>query len=209
LTSDFRFVCVIAERFHCSNAIGMQLAPSERRDEPGYVFQDSSTCSGAIPTRFEQWNRSAMTHTNRNRWVNDLYNGTDATMPFGPAPDPRNPPYYGFLARHNVDPANPTRQGECANCHQPEYVGRTRPTRASTHSPARIGAASRATSATKVVDVDVSPEGITRPNLVVGQLGLPAKTTMLRSTTEPWLAFGPLDDVTFPGVPPCARRTPR
>ena len=44
----------------------------------------------------------------------------------------------------------------------------------------------------KIVDVDVSPEGIKRPNLVVGTLGLPAKTTMLRSPSEPQMAFGPL-----------------
>src|SRR5262249_43357437 len=107
----------------------------------------------------------------------------------------------GVPASHNVDAAHPARTGECANCHQPEYVG-TDPT--NTNFNASSGAAAHGVTCDfchKIADVDVSPDGIRRPNLVVGALGLPAKTTMLRSQSAPWLAFGPLDDVTFDAPP--------
>lgn len=177
------------------------LDPLPADDDPAHVFRNPEACRECHSAIYEQWSRSSMAFTNRNRWVDNLYNGTDITMPAGPAPDPHNPPYFSFLASHNLDPANPTRNGECANCHQPEYVG-TDPT--NTNFNLSTGTNQHGIACDfchKIVDVDVSPDGIKRPNLVVGDLGLPAKTTMLRSASEPWLMFGPLDDVTFPGVP--------
>src|SRR5262249_17347910 len=83
--------------------------------------------------------------------------------------------------------------------HQPEYVG-TDPTNTSFN--AASGADKHAVTCDfchKIADVDVSADGIRRPNLVVGEHGPPAKTTMLRSASEPRLEFGPYDDVAFDG----------
>jgi hypothetical protein len=179
--------------------LAIALEPLPTDDDPAYAFRSPGACQVCHGELYDQWSRATMSHTNQNRWVDNLYNGTDLGMPPGPPPDPQNPPYFGFLSRHNVDASHPTRNGECANCHQPEYVGLD-PSNTSFNAfsrPPNVGVA--CDFCHKIVDVDVSPAGIARPNLVVGQLGLPAKTTMLRSTSQPWLAFGPLDDVTFPG----------
>ncbi len=171
-------------------------------DDPAYTFRDPSTCAPCHQDIVDQWSRSTKATTNQNRWVLDLYNGTDATMPPGPPPDPQNPPYFAFLARHNVDARHPTRFGECANCHQPEYVG-TNPT--NTDFNAFAGTDRHGVGCDfchKMVDVDTSAEGLPRPNLVPPHDGLgPAKTTMLRATTQPWLVFGPHEDVTFAKEP--------
>jgi hypothetical protein len=177
------------------------LDPLPADDDPAYVFRQSIDCVACHPDHVEQWNRSTMAHTNANLWVDNLYNGTDLTNGRGPAPDPNDPPYFGFLQRHNTDAATPTRHGECANCHQPEYVGPA-PTNTSFNAysdPALNGVG--CDFCHKVVDVDVSEAGIRRPNLVEGHLGAPAKTTMLRSSTEPWVVFGPLDDVAYRNTP--------
>ena len=181
--------------------LAISLDPLPADDDPAYAFQDPSACQTCHADVVDQWNRSTMAHTNGNRWVDNLYNGTDLDMPLGPPPDPNNPAYFGFLSRHNVDAAHPTRTGECANCHQPEYVGSAP---VGTNFNAATSADHHGVACDfchKIVDVDVSAAGIRRPNLVVGQAGLPAKTIMLRSPSQPWLEFGPLDDVTFPGVP--------
>jgi len=170
-------------------------------DDPAYQFRSPETCLPCHEQHYDDWNASTMAHTNGNRWVDNLYNGTDITMPPGPFTTPNDPPFSGFLQRHNVDAANPRRNGECANCHQPQYVGLD-PTNTSYNDslgPDRVGVG--CDFCHKIVDVDVSEEGIRRPNLVVGEHGLPAKTTMLRSTSEPWVVFGPLDDVAFVSVP--------
>jgi len=177
------------------------LDPLPSDDDPAYVYQDPEACRSCHEEHWQQWNASTMAHTNRNRWVDALYNGTDVTMPPGPYVTPNDPPYFGFLQRHNVDAANPTRNGECANCHQPQYVG-TNPTNTSFNDSIgtdRVGVG--CDFCHKIVDVDVSEEGIRRPNLVVGEHGLPAKTTMLRSSSEPWVVLGPLDDVTYVSLP--------
>lgn len=184
-----------------AGATGLTIAldPVPAVDDPTYVYRPPTTCQECHPDVFDQWNRSTMAHTNHNIWVDKLYNGTDATYPAGPPPDPNNPPFFAFLARHNIDAAHPTRYGECANCHQPTYVAAD-PT--NTNFNLAEGAGFHGITCDfchRIVDVDVSAEGIRRPNLVPGQGGGPAKTTMLRSTLEPGLAFGPLDDVTFPG----------
>jgi hypothetical protein len=182
-----------------ASGLAIVLDPLPADDDPAHVFRAPETCKPCHEEIYEQWSRSTMAFTNRNRWVDNLYNGTDVAMPLGPAPNPANPPYFSFLASHNVDPANPTRNGECANCHQPEYVG-TDPTNTSFNaytSPDHRGIT--CDFCHKIVGVDVSPEGIRRPNLVVGEHGLPAKTTMLRSASEPWLVFGPFEDATFDG----------
>jgi Carboxypeptidase regulatory-like domain len=182
-------------------AVVIRLDPLPTDDDPAHVFHDPADCRVCHQDVYDQWNASTMAHTNGNRWVDNLYNGTDITMPRGPAPDPANPPYFGFLASHNADPAHPDRRGECANCHQPEYVG-TAPTNTSFNDFQGAGMHGIACEfCHKIVDVDVSPEGIARPNLVAGERGLPAKTTMLRSSLDPRVIFGPLDDVTFPGTP--------
>ena len=177
------------------------LDPLPHDDDPFYVFQSPETCETCHAAIYEQWSRSTKARTNRNGWVAGLYNGTDATMGPGPPPDPNRPPFFGFLARHNVDAANPTRNGECANCHQPEYVG---PDPTNTNFNRFADAQHRGVSCAfchKIVDVDVSAAGIGRPNLVGGDGhggdGLPPKTRMLRSPGEPGVFFGPLDDVTF------------
>jgi len=182
-----------------ASALDIVLDPLPTDDDPAHVFRAPEECKTCHEEIYEQWSRSTMAFTNRNRWVDNLYNGTDIGMAMGPPPDPANPPYFGFVTSHNLDPANPTRSGECANCHQPEYVG-TNPTNTSFNLAS--GADKHGIACAfchKIVDVDVSPDGIRRPNLVVGDLGLPAKTTMLRSTAEPRLAFGPYDDATFDG----------
>ena len=171
--------------------IGLDPLPAD--DDPAHVFRDPEACRECHLDVFQQWDTSTMAHTNRNRWVDNLYNGTDLTMPSGPPPDPQNPPFFGFLSRHNTDAAHPTRNGECANCHQPEYVG-TDPQ--NTNFNASSAASFHGVSCDfchKVVEVDVSTNVLTHPNLVEG------KTTVLRSTSVPQLEFGPLDDVTFPG----------
>ncbi len=184
---------------------GIVLESLPTDDDPAHVFQAPETCATCHAAIYEQWTRSTKARTNRNGWVAGLYNGTDATMGLGPPPDPNRPPYFGFLSRHNVDAAGPTRNGECANCHQPEYVG-VEPT--NTNFNRFTGAEHRGVTCAfchKIVDVDVSPAGIGRPNLVGGHgapghgdaLALPAKTIMRRSTIDPGLYFGPLDDVTF------------
>jgi hypothetical protein len=181
-----------------ASGLTIRLDPLPTDDDPSYVFRDSTTCAACHSDLFAAWDTSTMAHTNRNRWVDNLYNGTDVIMAPGPPPDPQNPPYFAFLNRHNVDARNPARTGECANCHQPEYVG---PTPTSTNFNRFSAPDAHGVSCDfchKIVDVDTSPAGIGRPNLVPGG---PPKTTMLRSSSQPWLAFGPLDDVTFPGVP--------
>jgi hypothetical protein len=182
-----------------ASGIAIVLEPLPTDDDPAHVFRDPESCKTCHDTIYAQWSRSAMAFTNRNRWVDNLYNGTDIASPPGPAPDPGNPPFFSFVGSHNVDPAHPTRNGECANCHQPEYVG-TDPTNTSFNLYS--GADKHGVTCDfchKIVDVDVSADGIMRPNLVVGAHGLPAKTTMLRSTIEPRLAFGPYDDVAYDG----------
>jgi hypothetical protein len=181
--------------------LAIVLEPLPADDDPHYVFADPLTCKRCHPTIYEQWSRSSKAATNRNGWVAGLYNGTDATMPPGPPPDPNRPPFFAFLSRHNVDARNPTRLGECSNCHQPEYVG-AHPT--NTNFNAYATAAHRGVTCAfchKIIDVDVSPAGVGRPNLVGGEghgggHG-PAKTTMLRSTSEPAIYLGPLDDAAF------------
>jgi len=166
-------------------------------DDPGYAFRDPATCAPCHQDIVDQWSRSTKALTNRNRWVDNLYNGTDMTMPAGPPPDPQNPPFFAFLARHNVDAGRPTRFGECANCHQPEYVG-PNPTNTSFNAfsgPGQHGVG--CDFCHKVVDVDTSPAGLPRPNLVPAHDGGPPKTTMLRASAQPWLVFGPFEDVTF------------
>jgi hypothetical protein len=179
----------------------VQLDPLPNDDDPAYVFRPASTCQVCHPDHVAQWEQATMAHTNRNLWVDNLYNGTDLTNGRGPAPDPNNPPYFGFLQRHNPDAANPTRNGECANCHQPQYVG-LEPTNTNfnEHSGDELVGVG-CDFCHKITDVDVSEEGIRRPNLVAGGLGLPAKTTMLRSASEPWVVFGPLDDVAYRNLP--------
>ena len=200
--------CVAVGAGASALAITLESLPAD--DDPAYVFRPAEDCKPCHGEIYEQWSRSTMATTNRNRWVDNLYNGTDIGMPMGLPPDPLNPPYFGFLASHvrrNPDGSAKTlpggapdfRFGECANCHQPEYVG-TNPT--DTDFNQFTGAAAHAITCDfchKIVDVDVSPEGIKRPNLVVGTLGLPAKTTMLRSPSEPQMAFGPFEDATFDG----------
>jgi len=193
-----------------ASGLAIVLDPIPTDDDPAFVFRDPEVCKSCHPDVYDQWSRSTMSKTNGNRWVDNLYNGTDIGMPMGLPSDPLKPPYFGFLASHvrrNPDGSPKTvaggapdfRFGECANCHQPEYVG-TNPT--DTSFNLNSGSTSHAVSCDfchKVTDVDVTPQGIMRPNLVVGDVGLPAKTTMRRSTTEPWLAFGPYGDATFDG----------
>jgi hypothetical protein len=200
--------CVVAAPGASGLTIALDPLPAD--DDPAHVFRPPVTCKACHQEIYEQWTHSAMGVTNRNRWVDNLYNGTDIAMPMGLPADPLNPPYFGFLASHvrrNPNGSAKTlpdgtpdfRFGECANCHQPEYVG-TSPT--STDFNRFSGADAHAVTCEfchKIVDVDVSPDGIRRPNLVVGEHGSPAKTTMLRSPTEPWLVFGPFEDVTFDG----------
>ena len=200
--------CMPASTGATGLAITLEALPTD--DDPAHVFRDPETCKQCHQEIYDQWSRSTMAVTNRNRWVDNLYNGTDIGMPPGPPADPLDPPYFGFLASHvrrNPDGSPKLlpggqpdyRLGECANCHQPEYVG-TSPTNTSFN--AYTGAGVHAVACDfchKITAVDVSNDGIRRPNLVVGAHGPPAKTTMLRSTTQPWLAFGPFEDVTFDG----------
>ncbi|MGH7893924.1 MAG: hypothetical protein ACREQL_04600 [Candidatus Binatia bacterium] len=182
-----------------SSGVAIVLEPLPTDDDPAHVYRDPESCKTCHEEIYAQWSRSTMAFTNRNRWVDNLYNGTDIAMAPGPPANPADPPYFSFVTSHNLDPAHPTRNGECANCHQPEYVG-TDPTNTSYNLAS--GADKHGIACDfchKIVDVDVSEDGIRRPNLVVGEHGLPAKTTMLRSTSEPRLAFGPYDDVAFDG----------
>lgn len=193
-----------------ASGLAIALDPGPTDDDPAYVFRAPEDCKVCHAEIYDQWSRSSMSVTQRNRWVDNLYNGTDIGMPMGLPPSPINPPYFGFLASHvrrNPDGSPKTlpggapdfRFGECANCHQPEYVG-TAPTDSDFN--ARSGAADHAVTCEfchKITAVDVSADGIRRPNLVVGALGPSAKTTMLRSSTQPWLVFGPYEDVTFDG----------
>ena len=160
-------------------------------DDPSYGFREPTNCLPCHQDIVDQWGRSTKAHTNRNLWVDNLYNGNDITAS-GPPPDPVHPPFYAFLKRHNPeDPSRPTRFGECANCHQPEYVGLD-PTNSNYNaytSADRHGVG--CDFCHRIVDVDTSPTGLTRPNLVDG------KTTMLRTPSQPGLVLGPLDDVTF------------
>ena len=188
--------CVPAAAGAAGLVIVLDQLPAD--DDPHAVFADPLTCKTCHPTIYEQWRRSSKAATNGNRWVAGLYNGTDATMPPGPPPDPNRPPYFAFLSRHNVDAGHPTRLGECSNCHQPEYVG-AHPT--NTNFNAYASASHRGVTCAfchKIIDVDVSPAGIGRPNLVGEEGGeTPAKTTMLRSGSEPAMYLGPLDDAPF------------
>jgi hypothetical protein len=194
-----------------ASGLAIMLDPLPTDDDPAHVFRAPETCKVCHPDIYDQWTKSSMAVTNRNRWVDNLYNGTDIGMPPGLPADALNPPYFGFLASHvrrNPDGsakilpggAPDFRLGECANCHQPEYVG-TSPT--STDFNAFTAPDVHAVTCAfchHVTDVDVSADGIRRPNLVVGEHGLPAKTTMRRSSLEPWLVFGPYEDATFDGV---------
>jgi len=182
-----------------ATALAIALDPLPAVDDPTYVYRDPASCQECHGDVVDQWNRSTMSHTNRNIWVDKLYNGTDATAPPGPPPDPNHPPFFAFLARHNPDAAHPIRYGECANCHQPTYVA-ANPT--NTDFNLYEGQDSHGITCDfchRIADVDVSPDGIRRPNLVPGESGAPPKTTMLRTPDAPGLIFGPLDDVTFPG----------
>ena len=193
-----------------ATGLAITLDPLPADDDPAYAFRSPETCKPCHGEIYDQWSRSTMSVTHRNRWVDNLYNGTDIGMPMGLPSQPINPPYFGFLASHvrrNGDGSVKTlpggapdfRFGECANCHQPEYVG-TAPTDTdfNQHTTADAHAVT-CEFCHKITAVDVSPDGIRRPNLVVADLGLPAKTTMLRSPTEPWLVFGPYEDATFDG----------
>ncbi len=182
-----------------AGGLAIALDPIAAVDDPSYVYRDPAACQECHGDIVEQWNRSTMAHTNHNIWVDKLYNGTGATAPPGPPPDPNHPPFFAFLARHNADAAHPTRYGECANCHQPTHVSAD-PT--NTNFNLYEGADSHGVTCDfchRIADVDVTPAGIRRPNLVPGENGAPPKTTMLRTPGEPGLIFGPLDDVTFPG----------
>ncbi len=203
-TSD----CVAVSAGASGLAIGLEPLPTD--DDPAHVFRAPEDCKVCHEEIYDQWSRSAMAVTQRNRWVDNLYNGTDIGMPMGLPAAPVDPPYFGFLASHvrrNPDGSPKTlpggapdfRFGECANCHQPEYVG-TAPTDSDFN--AHSSGADHAVTCDfchKITAVDVSPDGIRRPNLVVGALGPTAKTTMLRSSTQPWLEFGPYEDATFDG----------
>src|SRR5262249_18814274 len=174
-------------------------------DDPSYVFRDPAACQVCHRSIYEQWSQSTKATTNHNRWVDALYNGNDLSMPAGPPPDPQHPPYFSFLTR-NLQSEHPERTGECANCHQPAYVGLA-PTHSNFNdyeSPTHQGVG--CDFCHRIVDVDVSPLGIRRPNLVEGNDSVygssPAKTTMLRTPGNQALALGPLEDVTFaaPGM---------
>jgi hypothetical protein len=189
-------------------AISLEALPTD--DDPAHVFRPAEDCKTCHEEIYDQWSRSTMAHTNGNRWVDNLYNGTDIAMPPGLPADPLNTPYFGFLASHvrrNPDGSPKLlpggkpdfRFGECANCHQPEYVG-TAPTDTDFNAyTSKDAHAVTCDFCHKIVDVDVSADGIRRPNLVVGDHGLPAKTSMLRSTSEPRVEFGPYEDATFDG----------
>jgi hypothetical protein len=193
-----------------ASGLAITLDPLPADDDPAYTFRAPVECKVCHEEIYEQWSRSSMAVTHRNRWVDNLYNGTDIGMPMGLPPDPLDPPFFGFLASHVRRNPNGTpktlpggapdfRFGECANCHQPEYVG-TAPTDTDFNQHTNADAhAVTCEFCHKITAVDVSPEGIRRPNLVAGELGVPAKTTMLRSPTEPWLVFGPYEDATFDG----------
>src|SRR5262249_13716840 len=90
--------------------------------DPRYVFRDPPPRQGFPPSLHHPRSQSTKATTNHNRWVDALYNGNDLSMPAGPPPDPQHPPYFSFLTR-NLQSEHPERTGECANCHQPAYVG--------------------------------------------------------------------------------------
>lgn len=188
------------ERVAAGADVVIALDPLPGPDDPSYVFRDPVACQSCHAEIYAQWSQSSKATTNRNRWVDALYNGNDLSMPAGPPPDPDNPPYFSFLTR-NKQSAHPERTGECANCHQPAYVGLA-PTHTNFNDhqdPAKHGIG--CDFCHRIVDVDVSPTGIRRPNLVPGNPAvygaLPVKTTMLRTPGDPGLVLGPFDDTTF------------
>ena len=123
-------------------------------------------------------------------------------MARGPAPDPERSAVLR-IPRSATTPTPRIRRATASarTATSREYVG-TAPTNTSFNAYSGDGFIGVGCDfCHKIVDVDVSEEGIRRPNLVAGELGLPAKTTMLRSASEPWLVFGPLDDVTYRNLP--------
>src|SRR5262249_9710978 len=90
-----------------STALRIVLHALPAGDACAHVFRSPETCQACHADIYQQWSSSTKAHTNGNRWVNNLYNGTDILQPPGPPSDPANPPYFAFLASHNVDPAHP------------------------------------------------------------------------------------------------------